>query len=58
MVKYINMKSLNEIETVDEFPFNTKEERKECRRCLNEYRICDSQNEYYLSQRATKSWAE
>ena len=46
------------VETVDEFDYNTKEERKEAKRCLNEYRTSDTYNNYYLSQRCTKEWSE
>ncbi len=56
---YVNCKRSGwGIETVDEFPANTRDERKEARRCLNEYRICDSTAYYYLSQRSTKDWKD
>ena len=56
MVRYINMKGNYGIETVDEFPYNNREERAEAKRCLNEYRYGDTCNTYYLSQRSTNDW--
>ncbi len=56
MKRYINIKTNNEVETVDEFNYNTSEERKEFKRCLNEYRISDTYNYYYSSQRCTNDW--
>lgn len=44
------------VETVDEFPFNTRDEKKEARRCLAEYRMSDNTGNYYLSQRCTNDW--
>ncbi len=58
MKKYINVKFDGVVETVDQFDYNTKEERKECKRCLKEYNISDSSNYYYLSSRAAKEWRE
>lgn len=59
MIKYINMKDSNGVETVDEFPWNSREERDEARRCLGEYRLASGWNaEFYFSQRATKEWSE
>ena len=49
--------SLRRLETVDEFPFNTGEERREARRCLGEYRLSDPSGNYYLSRRACKEWS-
>ena len=46
------------IETVDEFPYDTKENRKESFRCLKEYAISDRTGYYYLSSRCTKAWKE
>lgn len=57
-IRYINIAARdgNPIETVDEFPYDTKEERKEFSRCLGEYRFGDTYNSYYSSQKATKEW--
>lgn len=56
-VIYVNCKWTGlPIETVDEFPYNNKEERKEAHRCVNEYRLSDPSGNYYLSQRCTKEW--
>ena len=46
------------VETVDEFEYNTKDERKEANRCLREYIIADPYNQYYMSQRCTKNWGK
>tara|TARA_B100001179_G_scaffold208877_1_gene174394 strand:- start:614 stop:793 length:180 start_codon:yes stop_codon:yes gene_type:complete len=54
--RYIQRKDAQGVETVDEFAFNNREERKEAKRCLNEYRIADTSASYYLSQRACKDW--
>lgn len=56
MIRYINRKGQGYTETVDEFPFNTREERKEARRCLSEYILSDNSASYWLSQRACKDW--
>lgn len=50
------MKGCYGIETVDEFPYNNKVERMEARKMVNEYRLSDSTNFYYLSSRSTKEW--
>ena len=50
-MKYINIKSRHGIETVDQF-----ETLKECRKMLNEYRLSDTYNNYYISQRCTNEW--
>ena len=57
-VRYINRKGDGQIETVDEFPVNTREERAELKRCLGEYRLSDRSAEYYISSRSTKDWRE
>jgi hypothetical protein len=55
--RYINMKTGRDIETIDEFPANTKEERKELRKMLAEYRMAyGGHGDLYISQRATKDW--
>lgn len=56
MIRYIQRRDNNGVETVDEFPFKSKEERKEARRCLNEYRVSDPYANYYMSQKACKDW--
>lgn len=56
MTRYIQMKSNFGLETVDEFPYNNKEERKEAKRCLNEYRISDPSANFYMSSRPCKEW--
>lgn len=56
MTRYIQRKDGNGVETVDEFDYNNREQRKEAKRCLNEYRLSDRYASYYLSQRATKYW--
>jgi len=56
MKKYINIKNGSEVETVDEFPYNNKEERNEAKRCLKEYQLSDCSNTYYMSSRSTKEW--
>ena len=54
--RYIQRRDSNEVETVDQFDYNTKEERKEAKRCLNEYRISDPYANYYMSQKSCKDW--
>lgn len=53
---FINIKNSEGVETVDELPTATKEQRKEFKRVLNEYNWSDSYNNYYSSQRCTKEW--
>ncbi len=48
---YVNIKNNGEVETVDEF-----ETYKEAVKMLKEYRLSDTYNNYYLSQRSTKDW--
>lgn len=57
MKRYINRKDQSkEKETVDEFPYNTKEEKREAERCLREYQLSDPSAQYYLSYKPTKCW--
>lgn len=58
MKRYINIKTSDGVETVDEFDYNTLEDRKEFKRCLREYILSDPYNNYYSSQRCTKDWNE
>ena len=54
MTTYINIKTNNEVETIDEF-----DTRKEALKMLKEYRIASSfYSGAYLSQRPTKDWNE
>ena len=50
---YINIKNSDDVETVDEF-----DTYKEGVKMLAEYRMSDSYNFYYLSNRSTKAWRE
>ncbi len=50
-MKYINIKTGNEVETVDEF-----ETYKEAKEMLKEYRLSDTYNNYYMSNRSTNDW--
>jgi hypothetical protein len=54
---YVQRKSGTDLETVDQFAYNTREERAEAKRCLSEYRMSDPTAEHYLSKRACKSWS-
>jgi hypothetical protein len=56
MKRYINIKTVSGVETVDEFPFNNRNERLEAKRCLKEYSISCNYYTYYLSQRCDNSW--
>lgn len=58
MKRYINIQTSHGVETVDEFYYNTTEEITEFKRCLREYQLSDSSNEYYPSRRCTKEWRE
>jgi hypothetical protein len=53
---YINIHSRYGVETIDEFPYNNKNERKYAREMWKEYNIADRHNYYYLSQRCTNEW--
>lgn len=53
IIKYINTLTSQGVETVDQFDYNTKEERKEFKRVLREYHMMGY---YYSSQRCTKEW--
>lgn len=52
--RYIQLRTGAELETVDEFPYNTKEERTEARKMLREYQTL--QGHYYMSSRPCKHW--
>ena len=55
--RYINMKSEGgEVETIDEFPFSTREERIYFREMLREYRMAYYSQNVYASSRCTKEW--
>ena len=56
MTIYVNMAQGSELETVVEFPYDTKEERKYAKEMVNVYRISDPYSYYYLSRKHTKSW--
>lgn len=51
---YINFRGAQGVETVDEFPYNNREERKYAREMLTEYNL--AMGGCYLSQRSTKEW--
>lgn len=51
MKTYINLKSSQGRETVDEF-----DTRKEARAMLSEYRLASPSLNYYLSSRCCKGW--
>lgn len=48
---YINIKNSGVVETVDEF-----DTYKEAKKMVIEYRLSDTTNNYYLSQRCTNDW--
>jgi len=54
MKRYINTND-NGVETIDEFDYNNRAERKEAHRCLTEYRMYCA-TFIWLSQRCTKEW--
>lgn len=54
--KYIQYRYKGETETIDEFPYNTREERKEFNRVLQEYRISMPEAFIYPSTRPCKNW--
>jgi len=56
MKKYIQYKINGQLETIDEMEIKTKEDRKELKRLIGEYRLAFSQGEIYSSQRPCKSW--
>lgn len=55
---YVQRKDGRNVETVDEFPAETREDRKYARQMLNEYQIADPSAQHYLSRRACKGWNE
>lgn len=54
--RYIQRRQGSELETVDEFEFNTREERKYAKDMLSEYQMSDPTAEHYLSTRPCKDW--
>ena len=59
MIRYINTKQDNEVETIDQLDSNDfssyRDFKKELLRLVNEYRLCFNQL-VYTSQRSTKAW--
>lgn len=53
---YVQRKQGATLETVDEFPAGTREERKYAREMLAEYQLGDRAGRYYLSSRPCKGW--
>jgi hypothetical protein len=58
VTKYVQRESGTDLETVDEVPYNTREERAEAKRCVSEYNISDPTAHHYLSPRACKGWSD
>lgn len=63
MKRYINMRGSNGVETIDEFDsqelnLNRIEFRIYVREMLAEYRLGDTSNYYYISQRCTNEWKQ
>jgi hypothetical protein len=58
MKKYINIKTQSGVETIDEFSYNTKEEKQEALKCFKEYKLSYKGSGIYpyLSSRCDKSW--
>jgi hypothetical protein len=54
--RYIQRKEGRTVETVDQFPYATKEDRQEARRVVAEYNLSDRTAHHYLSRRACKGW--
>lgn len=54
--RYIQRKDGRTVETVDEFPYDTREDRQEARRCVGEYNLSDPTAHHYLSRRPCKGW--
>lgn len=55
---YVQRKDGRSVETVDEFPAGTREERRYARAMLSEYAMADPSARHYLSSRACKGWNE
>lgn len=59
-MKYLNLKTSQGVETVDEVNpkdfKNNKEFKKELKRLVNEYHLCNMP--VYISNRATKDWKQ
>ncbi len=55
-IRYINRYTNTETETVDQFSYNTKEERKYVQKMVKEYRLSDCTVGYALSQKCCKDW--
>lgn len=53
--RYINIETNGIVETIDEFPIDTKEDRKELRRCFAEYLLWHNVK-IWISQKCTKDW--
>lgn len=58
MKRYINLKTGNYRETVDEFEVNTKEQRKELKRCFSEYCVAYGSAHIWVSQKPCNNWKE
>jgi predicted kinase len=56
MTIYIQHKAGKDLETIDEMDVKTREDRKELRRLLTEYRMAMPYATIYSSRRACKAW--
>lgn len=55
---YVQRIGQGQRETVDEYPADTREQRKYAREMLGEYQLSDPSARYYLSRRPCKAWTE
>ena len=55
---YINTKTSQGIETVDEFDYNTLKDRTYAKEMLKNYRLSDRTSSYYFSQKCTNLWRD
>lgn len=54
---YVNRREDSKtVETVDQFDYNTKEERQYAQDMVAEYQMADPSAEHYLSRRACNDW--
>lgn len=58
MKKYIQFKLGNNLETIDEMEIKTKEDKKEFRELLKNYRIAYNVGIIYSSSRPCKDWRD
>jgi hypothetical protein len=58
MKRYIQFKYNGNLETIDEMEINTREDKKELKELVRNYRLAYNVGEIYTSSRPCKNWRD